>query len=359
MKHFCDILLLCFSSAPAVCCIGSGSGSSSSTQRPNVWSDSVRSNKCTGPVTMVPEAPTQRPNIHDLHHAARTNNVDDVERILSLGTADVNRTVCGATVLSLSLYHGNLDLFKLILLHPNTNSKLDMNKISKDEKTRIEPPLVTACRLENHEAVKLLIEAGVDLECTDNFNHSALWMATRQRFTDIVDYLIEKGANVNPSELWTHSPLFFAVKYSSKRSEIAKILIKHGASVKIEKGPSLLYCSIVQGMVPIAHLIVRAGYNVSKDDKLRQELRSGTLTRNQKLISWLQEEMSQPTSLQRQCRTVIRSHVARICKGSHFLQVLYSLVHVPLPKSVLAYLAMEDEIQIEVTWDLSSFGCQT
>ena len=116
----------------------------------------------------------------------------------------------------------------------------------------------------------LLVEWGVDLEGVDSFNHTALWMATRQRYTDMVKLLLLAGANVNPSLQWSFSPLFFAVKHSSKRADIAKLLIYHGADVRvnIKNGPSLLYCAIIQGNITTARLLVEAGYNASLDTKL-------------------------------------------------------------------------------------------
>lgn len=274
-------------------------------------------------------------------------NADDVKEILNYDTADVNGTVCGTTALSLSLYKDKSLIFQLILYHAKAREKLDLNKLSKDEKARVEPPLVTACRLGARPAIRMLIKCGADLEGMDNFNHTPLWMATRRRYTDIVHLLINSGANVNPSQIWTHSPLFFAVKYSSKRTNIAKLLVKHGASVHIKKGGSLLYCAIIQGVVTVAKMIVEAGYQTSMDDKVRLEFMKGSLTRNKHLIGWLDEELHQPISLQRQCRTAIRDRIMYVSQGRNFLKFLCGL---PFPKGVLAYLALEDDIELEQTF---------
>ncbi|KAK2149126.1 hypothetical protein LSH36_466g02091 [Paralvinella palmiformis] len=283
-----------------------------------------------------------RPNIHDLHHSIHVGQEDDILEILEHSSIDINATVCGTTALSLTLYKERYPIFRLLLDHPNISRQLNLNKLSKDDKQRFEPPLVTACRLGNREAVRLLIENGVDLEGEDNFQHTSLWMATSQRYMDIVEYLIASGANVNPSLLWTHSPLFFAVRCSSKRTEIAKMLIYHGAEVNIMKGLSLLYCAIIQGNLPIAKLIVDAGYNVSMDKKLRKELVLGLLSRNSVLLAWLEEELNVPASLQQQCRTIVRRNISSSHSGRFFLQKLQQL---PLPQSIIHYLALTNDME--------------
>ena len=278
-------------------------------------------------------------NVHDLHQAIHTGMDDVVHEILDQDCVNLNATICGTTALSLALYKERSNIFELLLCHKCSQQRLDVNKLSKDEKQRVEPPLITACRLGNKQAVRLLVKSGANIDCMDNFQHTAIWMATRQRYIDLVQLLIRSGASVNPSNLWTHSPLFFAVKYSSKRTEIAKILIYSGADVEVQSSMSLLYCAIIQGDINIAKMIVEAGYNVSKDEKIKQEFSSGTLTRNEELIMYLDQEMTQPAMLQRQCRTAIRRNISNISKGKNFLGQLAQL---PLPRSVLNYLALTE-----------------
>ncbi|KAI0225815.1 hypothetical protein LSAT2_023448 [Lamellibrachia satsuma] len=283
-------------------------------------------------------------NAHDLHQAVLFGGVDSVRELLDMNTITINATVCGATALSLALYKEQMHAFELILFHRCTKHQLDLNKLSKDEKQRVEPPLVTTCRLGNEDAVRMLVARGADLEATDNFQHTALWMATRQRHTGLVRFLVENGACVNPSIMWTHSPLYFAVKYSSKRRQIAKILIQNGGNVNTHNGPSLLYCAIVQGNIDVAKLVVAAGYHVSKDCTLRTEFNAGTLTRNSDLIAWLREELCSPISLQRQCRSAIRQTIRTTPQGNnHFMRKLRKL---PLPPVIVDHLTLYEEVHL-------------
>ena len=283
---------------------------------------------------------SMRANIHDLHRAVQLGQADCVRAILDEDNVNINGTVCGTTALSLCLYKERDPIFELLLCHKCSSSRLDLNKLSKDDKQRVEPPLITACRLGNNHAVKLLLKMGAYVDAKDNFQHTALWMATLQRYTDLVKLLLRHGASVNPSKLWTHSPLFFAVKYSSRRSQIAKLLVYQGADVTIASSLSLLYCAIIQGDQSMARLVVEAGYNVSKDDRVRTEWQSSILTRNKDLSEWLGVELTTPSPLQRQCRTAVRRAIATVHHGRHFLDRLQEL---PLPRSVLTYLALSED----------------
>ena len=284
-----------------------------------------------------------RANIHDIHQAIIHGQVEKIRQILEQTPIDLNATVCGSTALSLSLNKCNDAIFQLLLCTKNASKKpLDLNKLSKDEKHRLEPALLTACRLGNALAVRLLIKHGADLEAKDNFYHTAIWMATRQRFKELVAYLITVGASVNPSSEWTHSPLYFAVRYSSHRAEIAKLLLLNGAPVFVHSATrSILFCAIIEGNINIAHLIVEAGYNVSADVEIRHNLQTGMLTRSYSLLMWLKHESQNAPSLQRQCRTVIRTVISQNYNGTYFLKHMSQL---PLPRSVISYLTLDCDI---------------
>lgn len=282
-----------------------------------------------------------QPNAYDLHQAIMAAADCDVREILHLNTVNINATVCGATPLSLTLYKEKTHLFKLILTHGHAQASLDVNMLSKDDKIRLEPALVTACRLGNREAVGLLVDhPGIDLERTDSFKHTGLWMACRQRYTDLVKLLIEKGASVNPSNLATRSPLFLSLEYCSKRREIVKLLVYNGAHLEIRLGQSLLYHAIMSGEEG-ARIIIEAGYNVSTDEKVKRELATGMMTRNVNLTDMLEYEIHNAPSLLRVCRTVIRGTVSKQCQGKHFQARLQSL---PLPTTVLDYLSLKPVI---------------
>src|SRR5215813_7209889 len=72
-------------------------------------------------------------------------------------------------------------------------------------------PLLYAGRQGCVECVKILAEAGADLDLGDPDNVSPLLMATLNGRWDVAKYLINKGANVNKWDWWGQSPLYAAV----------------------------------------------------------------------------------------------------------------------------------------------------
>lgn len=55
--------------------------------------------------------------------------------------------------------------------------------------------LISACERNNKELVKILIEAGADIEMKDNFDNNALWKATFNENKEIIELLIKHGAD--------------------------------------------------------------------------------------------------------------------------------------------------------------------
>lgn len=63
-------------------------------------------------------------------------------------------------------------------------------------------PLITACRYNTLETVKMLVENGADVNYFDRNDLTALMWAEKERRQDIVNYLLQKGANVVPPPHW-------------------------------------------------------------------------------------------------------------------------------------------------------------
>lgn len=79
--------------------------------------------------------------------------------------------------------------------------------------------------------IKLLINAGVDVNWHDDQDLTALHVSMWHGRTPIIQYLIEKGANVNAIDKKGTTPLHIAVYTSSASKEILKLLIDHGADI--------------------------------------------------------------------------------------------------------------------------------
>lgn len=90
-------------------------------------------------------------------------------------------------------------------------------------------------------------------------------MATNKRDVDAVKKLLGRGADPNDHRVWQLSPLYFAIRYSSRRLPIAGMLIEAGANVGAHNARhSLLHVALRQGDRAVADLLLAVGYRVSQ-----------------------------------------------------------------------------------------------
>lgn len=290
----------------------------------------------------------------DLHLAVISRDVTRVKCLLRVGV-DAGVAVSGATPLSLALYRQDNDIVRVLLDHRRSDrSSFDLDILSRDHVRRLEPPLITACRLNNVEAVELLVEDGANMETVDHNGRTALHMAVYQRSRDLAEFLIEKGVCVNPSTNYSRSPLFASLARLEMHHSIAELLILSGASVHVDivdigRPSSLLSYLLTRILnssssrsipyVKIIQLIIVAGYNVSADECVRSLWQKKESIHDSDIYDLIEREMNHPSSLQRQCLRVIRKSVAVRCRSCFFRKSLRKL---PLPKSLLEMVALGD-----------------
>ena len=293
-------------------------------------------------------------NIHDIRYVVCQSDETTLKEILDHldFKLDINASVFGSTVLSETLYRGRQKMFEMLLSHEGIRKSININKCSEDGKNRLEPPIVTACRLGNKDAVKLLLLCGADIDTCDGCGRSALWTATRYRYGDLVEYLVSNGSNVNISHLFSHSPLYLALRYPGTRTPLAKYLLYHGADVDIQGGDkTLLQCALSNAeSYSLAPILIEAGYCIRDTDI--STLSSDEIHLPDGLRNSLSEEFSAPPPLQRLCRKTIRNCVSKVCKGKHVVNKLNDLT--VLPYRMRAYLLMQAEFgTVEITRQIS------
>ena len=116
----------------------------------------------------------------------------------------------------------NCDIVKsFIALHPNALGEIMSNSMY---------PIHYAAQHNKNNSILALIECGDNIERTDpdEYNHTALYIASDSGSLDCVKILTDNGANVNiQEEFYKYTPLHWAAKWGFL--EIAKILIAKGA----------------------------------------------------------------------------------------------------------------------------------
>ena len=111
-------------------------------------------------------------------------------------------------------------------------------------------------------AVKLIL-AGAYVNTTDNIGNTALMLASKNSYKDIVEMLIKTGANVNATDNSGNTALMWASKNGHK--DIAKILLQARADVNAKTiyGLTALIWSSRNGHKEIVQILIKAGADVN------------------------------------------------------------------------------------------------
>ncbi|XP_071107921.1 ankyrin repeat and SOCS box protein 8-like [Haliotis cracherodii] len=277
---------------------------------------------------------------YDLFSAIEEGCLTSVRNLLlSYPDLDLNYHIKDITPLSLTLYKRHFDIFHLFMRHHEKTKNIDLNMSSKDHLGRVEPPVVTSCRMHFLEGVVTLVSQGADIDAADNMGHTALWVASRQQMPDLVQYLIANGASVNKMDKYNCTPLLAAFMYRVS-SIILKTLIVHGSSLggvgpycPAEQSP--LFWAAKHGNVEIIKLVLMAGVSPPQIRSVRMALQNSDI--DEDIVELLDMESKTPHSLRHQCKCVLRSHIIKQSDGKNFLQSVDSL---PLPSSLKHYLLL-------------------
>ena len=278
----------------------------------------------------------------DMHVAVISGYQEAVRQILtSYPDVDVNISVKGTTVLSLSLYKRHFHIFSMLMKHHERTKKFDLNKCSIDHLNRTEPPVITATRMHFFEGVVALINAGADIDKTDNLGHTALWVAARQQMPDLVQYLISKGASVNKTDIYHYTPLLTAMMYRVS-SMIIKMLIINGSSLEGPRYPanshqSPLFWAVKHRNLEIIKLMIIAGVSNSEIRYVRKTMEVRT-EEDQAVVDLLHKESRAPRSLKHLSRREIRKHLSEDSMSKIFLERIKEL---PIPTILRQYLVLK------------------
>ena len=74
-----------------------------------------------------------------------------------------------------------------------------------------------------------LLEEGVPVDCADELDWTALFLAAQFNRTDVIRLLLQNGANANKRGYDGNTPLHHAAMENS--TEAIAVLVKHGASI--------------------------------------------------------------------------------------------------------------------------------
>ena len=277
---------------------------------------------------------------YELFAAIEAGSLTRVRNVLlSYPDLDFNFHIKDVTPLSLTLYRRRFDIFHLFLRHQAKIGNINLNMISKDSLGRMEPPIITACRLHFLEGVVTLVRKGADIDMTDNQGHTALWVASRQQMPDLVEYLINNGASVSKTDKFNCTPLLAGLMYRVS-SMIIRHLIIHGSPLSApirwsspEQSP--LFWATKNGNLEIVKLILQAGVGLWEVRSVRMALSNNDV--DCEILGVLDSETLLPPSLQQQCKLVVRDCIRQCGHGKSFVKNMQTL---PLPPSIIQFLLL-------------------
>jgi len=156
--------------------------------------------------------------------ASRVGNADAVKALLDHGAyVDARENSRGQTALMWAAAEGHPAVIKLLLEHGADHKVRSLDRDTASPKLAAGTPaapifrggltaLLFAARQGHTEAVKALLDAGVDINQTDSDGNSALVLSLLNSHYDLAQLMIDVGADPNAASKDGRSPLYTAVE---------------------------------------------------------------------------------------------------------------------------------------------------
>ena len=171
-----------------------------------------------------------------LMKAVELGNLEIIKILLQGGDSLPNWQISLGSALELAIQLGKAKIVEMLL-----QAGANFNQAGSV------PPLITAVEYQHIDIVKILIEAGADINCVDESAITPLIMAVLVKNIYLVNFLLEKGANVDGANLDDYhccfrsqmngkflsegTPLIYAAREGNL--QIVKLLVEAGANVNI------------------------------------------------------------------------------------------------------------------------------
>ena len=186
-----------------------------------------------------------RPQQEKLIKAAEARDLQAIQSLVDQGV-DTNTSTCiGQPILVMAAWDSYTDVVALLIAkgaYINTE-----DAYSKDT------ALKAAACVGNSELVKILINAGADLNVKDRDGYTALHLAARNKRIEAVELLIKAGADLNTESERGDTPMDEALGYT--HNDVVGLLALHGARINKNYLPldkfvgSTIYTTISVGVV--------------------------------------------------------------------------------------------------------------
>jgi uncharacterized protein len=193
----------------------------------------------------------------DLYEAVTNKSYDKVESILRSGAKVNKANKKGSFPLWIAVWNDDSAMVKLLL----ANGADAKQRFSKGEGKA--SCLEIASQNGSYAIVRILVEAGVDINEKGYVGHTAFRIASRNGHTEIVKYLAGKGADIETKGDDEATPLEAAA--GKGHLEIVQFLIEKGAKVNHQdkEGDTPLGEAAKAGFVDVIQYLLSKGADTS------------------------------------------------------------------------------------------------
>ena len=196
-----------------------------------------------------------------LHKAVNNDEMDNLKCLIRYAPKSVVNKQNGHddTALQRAVDGKKVEMVKMLI-----DAGADVNIKNKDNETALYSLLHYDETKKRVEIAKELIKAGTDLNLKPHGNHTALHYASKNNKEEIAKALIDGGADLNVRDKEGNTPLNVI---TFQNSRIAKALIDAGADVNIGNNDGLTPLHRIMWSPEIIQALVDAGANVDVKDK--------------------------------------------------------------------------------------------
>ena len=204
-----------------------------------------------------------------LHEAVEGGKAEIVQILVDAGADIEAEGFMGQTPLSLAAEEGASEIMQILLGQGADNGTPE----GEDKQTPAigSEALFTAIKKGDVETVRLLVEAGADVNAAEGFGgNTPLHEAVEEGNAEIVQILVDAGADIEAEGFMGQTPLGLAAEEGA--TEIMQILLGQGADNGTPEGedkqsPAIgseaLFTAIESGNVTLVNLLVEAGADVN------------------------------------------------------------------------------------------------
>ena len=146
-------------------------------------------------------------------------------------------------------------------------SNIDVSTVVDEAKNFSQTLIFTACVIRDSatslKMIKVLVELGVDCKKEDTLKQTALFYASREGLTDVIDYLCNTGGvEVNKQDKYGQTPVYYAVREGHIKT--IQQLIDLGADIDIvdSKNQRPIYYAIQSNRYEMVNFLIQKGINM-------------------------------------------------------------------------------------------------